>query len=72
MNRKYSILSGIVLSATLLTACSSNSTASNSEDKELTKEEKLVTDQTNREVKIKKDPDSIVVGAYCLIFLLGL
>lgn len=62
MNRKYSILSGIVLSATLLTACSSNSTASNSEDKELTKEEKLVTDQTNREVKIKKDPDSIVVG----------
>lgn len=37
MNRKYSILSGIVLSATLLTACSSNSTASNSEDKELTK-----------------------------------
>lgn len=54
MNRKYSILSGIVLSATLLTACSSNSTASNSEDKELTKEEKLVTDQTNREVKIKK------------------
>ncbi|RIN50738.1 ABC transporter substrate-binding protein, partial [Staphylococcus simulans] len=51
-----------VLSATLLTACNSNTTATNSEDKELTKEEKIVKDQTNREVKIKKDPDSIVVG----------
>lgn len=62
MKKKYSILTGIVLSATLLTACNSNTTATNSEDKELTKEEKIVKDQTNREVKIKKDPDSIVVG----------
>lgn len=62
MKKKYSALAGIVLSATLLTACNSNTTATNSEEKELTKEEKIVEDQTGREVKIKKDPDSIVVG----------
>lgn len=54
MKKKYSALAGIVLSATLLTACNSNTTATNSEEKELTKEEKIVKDQTGREVKIKK------------------
>lgn len=62
MKIKYNIIGGIILSTCLLTACNSNTATTNSEDKELTKEEKIVKDQTNREVKIKKDPDNIVVG----------